>query len=321
MNERKQTGPRDVFANLLATIGLYVSVISFGTLLFGYIEIYFPDALAGDVARYQHAALRWPISILVIVFPLFVWLTTYLQKDLLKYPEKRELRTRKWLLYFTLFLTTIIIVGDLISLLYWFLSGDVTTRFVLKVFAILLIAAVVFVYYLWNLRKEIPASHNPMMRLFVRGVVALAGVAIVAGFFVVGSPQTERMLRFDDRRVGDLQSLQYEIVNFWQTKEHLPQTLAELTDDIRGFTPPQDPENNSPYEYRVTGDKSFELCAVLSRETNKDSAAVIATKPMPMPIADPYVPDNFLHAAGRQCFTRTIDPDRFPPFNKTRQIK
>src|SRR3989344_2718257 len=151
MEETKRTGPRDVFMHLLAIIFLYVCVISFSALLFGYINIYFPDVLQGDYGRYARTAIRWPLSILFIVFPFYVWLNTYLQRDLLKYPEKRELRVRKWLLHFTLFLATIVIIGDLVTLIYQFLSGGISTRFLLKVITILIIAGAVFLYYGWNL--------------------------------------------------------------------------------------------------------------------------------------------------------------------------
>ena len=138
--EIKGTGPKDVFLHILAILFLYTCVIFFSALLFGYINIYLPDVL-GEYGRYARTAIRWPISILVIVFPFYVWLNSFLQKDLTANPEKRELRVRKWLLYFTLFLATIVIIGDLVTLMYQFLSGGITLSFVLKVLAVLLVAA------------------------------------------------------------------------------------------------------------------------------------------------------------------------------------
>lgn len=244
--EMKKTGPKDVFFHLLAIIFLYVCVLGFGALLFGYIDIYFPDLLHGDYGRYARGALRFPIATLFVVFPLFVWLNVYLQRDLVKNPERRELKTRKWLLYFTLFATILVIVSDLVTLIWRFLGGEITPRFVLKVITILVVAAAVFIYYGWNLRKEIPASRNPKMKLFTRGMVALGIIAIIAGFFVAGSPQMERLRQFDDQRVGHLQQIQWEIVNYWQAKEKLPTSLADLNDPLRSFTTPQDPEVGTP---------------------------------------------------------------------------
>lgn len=316
MQDHKKTGPRDVFGNLLVMIGLYVSVISFGALIFSIINVYFPDILSYDTSSSARAGLRWPLAILVIVFPLYVWLNSYLERELIKHPEKRELRIRKWLLYFTLFATAIIIVTDLVSLIYRYLNGDITTRFTLKVFTVLLIAVSVFVYYIWNLRKEIPATKNLSMKLFVYGVILLSALAIIAGFIMAGSPTSERARRFDDRRVENLSSLQYQIINYWQTKEKLPENLDILKDDVTGFMIPTDPETEASYEYHIVSARQFELCGTfktVSGETN----VIGLSKPVPAPRGDPYGYDQtWQHKAERTCFTRTIDPDKFPPFKK-----
>lgn len=321
MNNSSKTGPKDVFGQLLAIIGLFVSVIAFGTLIFGLIDIYFPDVLNYNSGYYAKEILRWPLAILVIVFPLFIWWNYYLQKDLEKNPDKKELRVRKWLLYFTLFAAAIVIIGDLVSLVFRFLNGDLTIQFVLKVLTVFLIAASVFIYYLWNIRKDIPATKDLRMRWFVRIIVVVAGFFIVFSFFAVGSPFSQRVKRFDDRRIQDLMAIQSEIINYWQVKESLPQTIDQLRDDIRGFIPPSDPETGKPYEYSVLGSLQFELCGDFKTSNKQDSET---GKPVPFaprggkyPYRSyPAIEESWLHDAERICFTRTIDPDRYPPFNK-----
>lgn len=313
MNNTK-TGPRDVFMHLLGVIGLYVIVISFGALVFQLIDIAFPDVLR-DVGRYAKDGLRWPLSVLVIVFPLYAWLSSYLQKDLLKNPETRELKTRKWMLYFTLFISTIVIVSDLITLIYRFLEGDLTTSFILKVITVLLIACAVFLYYGWNLKKEIPASKHPKMKFFIYGVIVIVGVMIVTGFIVAGSPKTERMRRFDDQRVMNLQSIQNELVSYWRAKEVLPQSLDGLRDDIRGFIPPTDPETKGAYEYTKINNLSFELCATFKTSNKDEEITLKQSAPVyPERIFPPSDEESFIHDIGRTCFERTIDPDKFPPY-------
>jgi len=315
MEQHIKTGPRDVFWHLLEMIALYVCVGSFFVLFFQYINVYFPDVLHGDYWRSAKSAIRWPLSVLVIVFPFYLWVTSYLQKTLVKFPERRELKTRKWLLYFTLFLATLVIVGDLIALIFNFLSGGLTTPFVLKVFVILVISSIVFFYYGWNLKKEIPASKHPQMKLFVRGVAAVGILSVLFGFFIVGSPFAERMRQFDERRIEDLSSIQWQIVNFWQTKERLPETLDELRDDIRGFVPPVDPETGEAYEYLTTGEFTFELCATF-KTTNKEGALAPGERPVPVRLAFKPIEarESWSHEEGRTCFSRTIDPERYPPF-------
>src|SRR3989344_1759901 len=309
MEDSKKTGPRDVFSHVLAIVFLYACVISFGIILFQYINIYFPDPLNGVYGSSARDAIRVPLSILVIVFPFVVWLTASRQRDLIRNPEKRELKPRRWLLYFTLFLTTIVIVADLVTLVYRFLSGELTVRFFLKVGAVLIIAASVFVYYLWNLRRDTPALSHPKMKLFVYGVLVFAGLAIVFGFFTAGSPFAERLRRFDGERESQLQSIQWEITNFWQLKTRLPQNLDELNDDLRGYRTPRDPETGLSYEYRITGNTSFELCAIFTLESS-------TTNHVAVPIPYGGESEIWSHGVGKKCFSRTIDPERFPPLKK-----
>ena len=114
--------------------------------------------------------------------------------------------------------------------------------------------------------------------------------------------------------MGDLQTVQWQIVNYWQSKEKLPPTLAELEDSISGFVVPTDKETGAVYEYHVTGALVFELCATFSRDsrgTSKDFMAVPSVYPG-------IEGENWQHKQGRQCFERTIDPDRYPPIPKGR---
>ncbi len=313
-----------MFGQLLAIIGLYVSVIAFGALIFGLVNLYFPDVLNYDYGQFARGSLRWPLAILVIVFPLFIWWNSFLQKDLEKNPEKKELRSRKWFLHFTLFAAAIVIVGDLVSLVFRFLNGDLTVQFVLKILAVFLIALAVFIYYLWNIRKSVPAMKHPRMKWFVRSVVASATFFIVFGFFNAGSPFSERERRFDERRIQDLQSIQNEVINYWQAKEILPQSLDQLKDSIRGFSPAKDPETGESYIYKVLGPLEFELCAVF-KASNKESWIGNEAKPALLAPRPDYYPgyysgfdENWLHEAGQTCFSRTIDPDLFPPLEKAR---
>lgn len=306
-----QSGPRDVFSHLLAIIALYISAVAFGALLFQFVDLAFPDPLA-DAYHRSRDSIRWAVSALVVVFPVYFGVMRLLRKDETRRPEKRELRIRKWLLYFTLFAAAVVIFGDVIALIYNFLRGELTVRFLLKIAAIFFIAAAVFGYYLWNLRMEQMASRDPRMRWFVYAMVAIVAATIVAGFVTAGSPFAERARRFDERRVQSLQEIQWQIVNYWQRKEKLPAALDDLRDPISGFVPPADPETGASYEYRVSSPLAFELCAnfkTASETIQPDSRPAI-------PKAFPIVPgapqfDNWTHVAGRVCFERSIDPELY----------
>lgn len=145
------------------------------------------------------------------------------------------------------------------------------------------------------------------MKALPIAVISIVVASIIAGFFLIGSPMTQRARRFDERRVSDLQAIQWEIINYWQKKGVLPASLSMLRDDIRGFVPPQDPETAMGYEYAPTGASAFSVCAVFTM-TSDVAGVVDVSRPMPAGIEN----DNWAHGAGRTCFKRTIDKDLYP---------
>ena len=71
----------------------------------------------------------------------------------IRLPEKLESGVRRWLTYIALLLASATVIGDLVTFLSYFLRGDLTTRFVLKVVTVFVIAGGVFWYYLLWLEK------------------------------------------------------------------------------------------------------------------------------------------------------------------------
>lgn len=309
-NMHLKSSPRDVFLYVLLIILLYVSVGSLTALLFQYISVLFPDPL-----EYGHGELdviRRSTATLIIVFPVYLFLAILLTRDIARHAEKAELRVRKWLLSLTLFLAALAIIGDLVTVLYSFLSGELSVRFTLKALSVLSIAGAVFGYYLWDIR-EWKRGHLRQAGLLAWTSGLMVGAGIVAGFFIAGSPWHQRSVRFDERRVNDLQMIQGEVLRHWQMKGALPRDLDALRDTISGFTPPSDPETGTLYEYRGTGKLTFELCAtfaVPSRSQETSKGRPIAPYPY-----DPYV-QNWEHGMGRTCFMREIDPELYPKEQK-----
>ena len=302
--------PKDVFQHLLAIVTLYGGVISFIVLIFQYVNYLYPDQLYYvSVSN----AVRWASSALAVSFPVFILMSWLIHRDIRMQPEKNEIRARKWLLYFTLFVAAITIIIDLITLLYNFFGGELTTRFALKIVTVLLVAAAVFGYYLWELRRDAKSSTSvPKLAGWASSAVVI--IAIISGFFIIGSPATQRAIRMDEQRVGDLQTIQGQVVTYWQQKQDLPTSLDELRNDISGFVAPRDPQRADAYEYRMTGPLAFELCAVFERSSAQDKSTENRALPMG-PYGSPYQ-ENWAHGIGHTCFTRTIDPKIYPPFDK-----
>lgn len=310
--EIKRNLPRDVFLHLLAIVTLYWSSITFVTLLWQFINYFLPDLLNYYVASYSVELIRFAVSSLFIVFPLFIYISWFLNKIYAKEIVVRESKIRKWLLYFTLFLAALISVGDIVSVIYNLLGGETTLRFILKALSVLLVTGFIFTYYLDDLRREAPSKLGKIFA-WIAGTVIL--VAVVSSFFIIGSPNTARMVQLDQQKVSDLQGVQSEIINYWQRKEKLPSSLTDLNDSISGYQVARDPQTKQSYEYIVNDESklSFSLCAVFNKDSN--SAQKVTT---PNYYPEQYA-QNWNHSAGRYCFERTIDKQLYPPIKNIKQ--
>jgi len=305
----KRNIPRDLFLHLLAIVALYWSSISFVTLLWQFINNFLPDALEFYTNSYSLDLIRFNVSAIIIVFPVFIAVSWYLNKIYRRELAVRDSKIRKWLIYLTLFIASLVIIGDLIFVINSLLGGEITTRFILKALSVVLVAGLVFGYYLDDVRREVPTK---LAKYFAWTTSVLVLAVIVGSFFIVGSPTSARLNQFDQQKVYDLQEIQYQIVNYWQTKEKLPATLVDLTDSISGFRAPVDPQTNLPYQYTIKDaeDLSFELCATF----NKQAQSNTPKSSYPAVSKD----QNWDHPAGEFCFARTIDKQLYPPFSKTK---
>ena len=312
-----KTAPKDFFVFIGAMAALYGSAVSLINLLFEIINTSFPDPLSFSYDNFS-SGMRWSIASLIIVFPIYIFLSRFINKDLDANFLKKNLGVRKWLTYLTLFVAGVTIITDLILLINTFLGGEITARFAFKVLSVLVVAGTVFAYYFYDLKRDV-GQKSGKMKLLVWAVSFGVLASIVGGFFIMGSPFTLRMKRFDERRVNDLQNIQYQIVNFYQRKGNLPNSLDELKDPIAGFNIPLDPDSAVSYGYEKVSDLptgqaslSFKICAdfSLSSDAQIDSKGV--TRSVPIFLGDDYLNENWQHEKGLVCFDRKIDKDLYP---------
>jgi len=123
----------------------------------------------------------------------------------------------------------------------------------------------------------------------ILSAVVVAG-AVAAGLLVTGSPAQQRQQQLDARRVADLRALSFAATARWTETQQLPKGTAELVDGRRMSRLPADPVSKTPYTYRVTGQRQFELCATFDG----------ASPPQ-------EIGDFWAHEAGRKCFAFDVD--------------
>ncbi len=326
------------FLSLGVLVSLITSVTAFLNLAFEILNQKFPDILNGAYQygynSYQFDSARNFLAMLIIMFPAFLILAYFWKKKERAGLSDHDQTIRKWLSYIVIFLSILIAVIDLIVLVRYFVSGEITVRFILKVLIAIAAAKTVLYYFLpevWSFKLQ---------KLF-RTVAIYFGIVMVLAliiwsFVVMGSPFKQRELQLDDRRVQDLQSIQYQVINYWQQKEQLPADLKTLTNPISNYSLPVDPEYNlgKVYEYNIK-DKNkltFELCATFSQPMPKGVVEYgkgggvypmvvrdVTTSNASEPAMYPYpsgTNDSWDHGSGRTCFERTIDKDLYPPYPK-----
>lgn len=309
--DKPKVTPKDFFLWAGAMVALYGSVISFLTLLFQYINYAYPDPLSYYYVEPFSSGMRFAMASLIVLVPVTVLLMRYIRKDIAQDAMKSELWVRRWALVLTVFLAGATVVGDLIALVNGFLGGDLTMRFFLKVTVVLLVAGGLFLHFLADLRGYWKENPSRAQQVGI-GAALLVLIAIISGFFIMGTPGEVRLIRFDSEKVANLEDIQWQIVNYWQQKEAIPATLADLEDPISGYGIPTDPQTGESYVYKVTGPNSFQLCATFNVASD-ERAAQAETMPVR---AYGSIEGNWIHGAGEVCFDRTIDPERYPPYTK-----
>lgn len=290
-------GAREAFLHLLVFAAFYTAAIALVLLSFTYIEMALPDpALAEAPSRHDVlSGIRRSLAAVIVAFPLYLWLSRFLLKESRQQPEKGASGVRRWLTYLTLFLAATTLMCDVIALVFRLLEGELSVRFLLKVVVVGVIAGATFVYYLMSLRQ--PAAGRALDRGFAgfAGLVVLG--ALVWGLLLAGSPAAERLRKFDERRLEDVQGIRSEIMvivlgdtRFLQRGERrperpLPRNLDEVVAQARVTRPDiRDPETGEPYGYEVVSDYGYRLCAIFNEP--RDEGYDVAWN----------------HPAGRHCF-------------------
>jgi len=304
--EQNQTKPKtsakDLFINLGAIVALGTIVFSLINLLFTIINKAYPPIANYGYNNYS-SSISWPVSILIIFFPIYILLMWLLERSYKVQPEMRNFGIRKWLTYITLFLSGLSIAGDLVTVIYYFIDGqELTTGFIMKILSVLVIALAIFFYYISLVMGKINFTSQKVWT--VASVIIILG-SIIWGFSVLGSPRTQQLIKYDQQKVSDLQSISSQISYYFESKLKLPDSLVDLNTNDYSIMP-TDKQTNKPYEYKKTGDKTYELCALFNKPSTDNSQY----NTYPTFGGDGLT--SWSHPADRYCFSKTIItyPDR-----------
>ncbi|MEY3784034.1 MAG: hypothetical protein RLZZ230_356 [Candidatus Parcubacteria bacterium] len=302
-------------------ISLYLSVSFLLVLLFGLINILFPDATEG-VWGLESASnsVRIGIAMTFVFFPTYLILTRIVNKTRRKDTKSNYLGLTKWLIYLSLLVGGGVLLGDLVTVIMTFLDGDITQRFVLKALAVSIIVGAAFYYYLLDAKGYWLKEEKKSVRFGI-GAAVIVLISLVYGFMNIATPTEVREKKLDDTQITNLQDMQWHIQDYLTLKNELPKTVAEL---YKGVPVPEAPEGRAAYRYEII-DTGFMLCATFmaNSETGR-----YANDPMMNPVSvgdfkptavnlDGTIaesvktkivinPDNWEHGTGEVCFERVV---------------
>ena len=146
---RPQLTARDVFLYAVQFTALAYTAFYLIGLVHAMLDLWMPDAADfPDVELRATMRMRWAIATLVVAAPVYLWMSRFIHNRVEKDARSRRSLVRKYLTYTTLFVTAMIFMGDATYLVYGFLEGSATLRFVLKAATVGIVTLAIFVFYL-----------------------------------------------------------------------------------------------------------------------------------------------------------------------------
>lgn len=297
MNEN-QYGAKYAFYYLLSLVALIFIGIAVGLIAFGIIDKTILDPLANIYYGNRDGGLRFAISALLIAGPIYYYTLFLINRGLEKNELKIDSQIRKWLTYFIILVSALIILGVFISIINNFLAGELSLKFFLQALSMLLISGLVFSYYFHDIKTEDREVAKKMKKIFLGLSIILIGGAFIAVWFFVESPKEARMRRLDQNLLNNINILENTVNSFYVDKGVLPEDISELRNTNYYFEQNSfiDPETGVEIEYKKTGDKNFEFCATFRMSSDLND---INSRSATMPIKGPSSRDSY--QAGYNC--------------------
>lgn len=245
------------YALLFSAFGMVIGNIL--TLIFGQITLWLPEA--GDTYSSNGLRnLRWSMAALIIFTPAFLWLHHRDMRASLANSANKFGAPRRWLSAIAIFAAAIALLCDGIYLIYRFLDGDLTVRFLCKSGAVALVAFVVIQYFRQDRLEGKDLEQTSRGDRFLANWLSPSLALLVLGlsFWTIGGPAQGRMEHHDRLRISDARSLARDVADC------LTNADKDVPDSLDPMTCAHNPHRLSGYASSVTyerlSQKRFQLC-------------------------------------------------------------
>lgn len=149
---RPRLTARDAFVYLLLFTTLGISAWQLIWLIFSILNLALPDPTDYPFIERQSAdQIRWGIASLLVAVPAYVAMTLYIDRAMAQDAGHQKSLVRSWLTYLALFVSALCFLGVAVYVIYSFLRGEITVRFILKAATVAFVSASIFAFYLRGL--------------------------------------------------------------------------------------------------------------------------------------------------------------------------
>lgn len=300
------------FLHLISFFSLTFISIGSGIILYQIINKNFPDELGSGYSYleiFSQSAVKFGVAAIIIAGPTFFIASYFIVKYLYLGNINENSKVRKWTTYIILFIAVATILGDLIHLVFSWLGGGMTSRFVLKVFVDLFIAGSISGYYFWDMRRKNIIGIKYILNKIAAIILALVLLVVFASAFsIIDSPSTSRNKKSDAVIVEDMTTYKYSIEAYAQKNKELPLTLDDLYRDDNYLL---SKIKNKIITYGKTDSYSYQLCADFKTSNIIDSKDTAAT------YKDSFE-KKWQHDKGHKCFD--LETSYKPKFSGTEVI-
>ncbi len=294
--EQTSNSAKFSFYYLLSLVGLLFTSISVGIIIFQTINKHIIDVLEQYSNSFSQDALKFAISSLIIAAPIFYITMRQIYRNIYSGALSKDSAVRKWLTYFVLLVSAIVMIVWLIMTINSYLNGELTLKAILKTITVLAIAASIFSFYLYDIRKDdaIEKRDKVVTWSFYSSLVVVVGVFALS-LFTVESPQATRNRILDNNILSNFNNIITAVDSYYSKYNKLPNDLNVLRDEEKYLTEKniKNPATNENLDYKIKSENEYELCAVF-KASNKGQ----------QDISENYYKDRWPHDAGYQCFSQ-----------------
>jgi hypothetical protein len=216
--------------------------------------------------------------------------------------DSHYLGLTKWLIYLSLLVAGLVLLGDLVAVIMGFLEGELTSRFLLKALTVFVVTGAAFYYYIqdakgyWLTRARGSLIYGASASLVIMTV-------LVSALMYIPSPTIVREMKSDAELVNTLRDIQWRVQDYYLENETLPESVDQAFGE---FDRRPDTAELADYTYTVESDTTYTLCTTFNHDSNELDSQYRPVPSMMVEDALYWKNNNWDYRAGEWCFEREV---------------